>query len=194
MKHISVILFLTAALTGCDYKSKNISVEQVGGQTYLINQEESKVFIVNKNKIIELEKATLALKDGEKLSASKIIADGKLKVNVKVKFIDSQALYILHASPVLNKTKLEGVEVDDTSNFDWFETLKTDYSSNKFINIQFYDLDGFKIREQEVKVASRATRIIDGKGSYSSYMYEGVIDISREKSKYIREVNFVWNL
>jgi hypothetical protein len=194
MKKITTLFLLLATLSGCDNNSKNISVEHVGGQTYLVNQKENKAFLVNNNKLLELEKTTLVLKDGEKLSQTKTISDGRLNVEAKVKFIDSQALYILTVSPVLKKVKEGELEVDDKSNFEWFETLKSDYSSNKYISIQFYDADGFKLQEQEVKIAARATRFVDGNGGYSSYMYEGSISITPNKAKHIQNINFIWNI
>lgn len=193
MKRTTLLLISIASLSGCDNSSKGISVEQVGGQTYLINQKENKAFIIKNDALIELEKTSLASKDGEKLSQSKTISKDRLNVEAKIKFIDSQAFYILTVSPVLKLIKEDELEVDDKSNFEWFETLRTDSSSKKYINIELYDTDGFSLQNQELKIASHATRIVDGSGGYTAYRYEGSINVSPSKAKYIKNIDFTWN-
>ena len=189
------ILIFSFLLFGCDYKSETMSVKEVAGKAYLLDQDKKQVFLISQDQLIELKRTTpLVLKDGQIIKQTRTISDGRLIADVKIKFLGNKALYSLTITPVTKTVIKDKVETKDKSNFEWFAKLTKDYNSNKFVSLQFQDPDGFKLLDHNVKVSQGYTQMVDGNGGYSAYVYEDSISIYPDTAKYITNVDFVWNI
>lgn len=189
------ILLFSFLLSGCDYKSDSMSVKEVAGKAYLLDQDKKKVFLISQGKLVELKRTTpLVLKDGQIIKQRRTISDGRIIADVKVKFLESKALYSLTITPVTKTVLKDGAETEDKSNFEWFDKLAKDYNSNKYVSLQFEDPDGFRLLEHDVKVSRGFIRMVDGSGGYSAYVYEEAISIYPDIAKYITNIDFVWNI
>lgn len=195
MMKLLLIPLIAVFLSGCDFESKNISIEKVGNTTYLINQKENSAFAIYGEKMIELKKDKPApLKIGQTLKRDVSISSGRLNVDVKIKFMGSKILYNLHLKPVIKSDEKDGKVIVDKSNLRWFEERKKDYDSYNAVTIQLKDTDGFKLAEESVRVGRRFVSIV-GKGSEAeSYMYEGSFSVDPEIVQFASYIDIVWNL
>ena len=132
--------------------------------------------------------------DHKTLKRDVSICSGRLDVDVKVKFMGSQALYNLHLKPVITSNLKDGKTEVDKSNLTWFEEQIKDYDSYNAVFIQLKDVDGFKLAEEEVRVSEGFVGIVGSGSEAESYIYEGTFSVDPEIVQFASYIEIVWNL
>lgn len=183
-------------LTGCMNESKDISIEKIGSQTYLIDQSKKEAFLVSKDKLIKLKKSNpTALSIGEVLKEKSKISEDRIEVDASVKFLENKALFIVKISPVEIKTTNEdGTVKDDKSNFEWYKSAIKSYDSYNNVTIHFKDKDGFKLFEKEIRISRDYIRTLNYNGEVGTYRYEGTLNIDADTAKHVTSMYFVWSI
>ncbi|WP_018404298.1 hypothetical protein, partial [Marinobacter gelidimuriae] len=180
------LTLLPFLLTGCIQESKEISIEKVGNQTYLINQKSKEAFIVSNERLIQLKKSNpTALKIGEVLNRKGQISKSRIEVDASIKFFESKALYMVTVKPVSKDvTDEKGIITVDKSNFEWYKKAIENYDSQDYIMLVITDSDGFKLHEQKIRISHGYVSMVGNGEDAASYVYEGAININAENSKY----------
>jgi hypothetical protein len=183
-------------LTGCINESKDISIEKIGSQTYLIDQSKKEAFLVSKDKLIKLKQSNpTALSIGEVLQEKSKISEERIEVDASIKFLETKALFIVKISPVEIKTTNEdGTVKDDKSNFEWYENAIKSYDSNNYVKIHFKDKDNFKLFEKEIRISRDYIRTVNYDGEVGTYRYEGALNIDADTAIHITSMDFVWSI
>lgn len=189
------LLAFSLILSGCMKESKDISIEQVGSTTYLIDQAKKEAFVISKDKLIQLKKYTpAALTIGEVLKHKKIISENRLEVDTSIKFLERKALYRVKISPLEIKTTNEGGTIKtDRVNFEWYKKAIKDFDSYNKVTIRLMDKDNFNLFEKEVRISRDYIRSLDYSGEVGTYVYEGTLNIDADISKYVTNIDYVWN-
>lgn len=189
------IFTIVTLLCGCDFNSENLSVKEISGKTYLLDQDKKQIFLISEDKLIELKRTTpTVLKDGQIIQNTKNISSGRIAADVKIKFLGNKALYHVDLSPVIKTAIKDNDKTKDRSNHEWFKTVIDDPDSYKFVSLNFQDSDGFNLFEHTIWVSEGYTRIIDENGEIYSYRYSNTFPIDSDKSKHITKVNLTWSL
>ncbi len=193
MKIVYLLAFVF--LTGCNFESQNVVIQEVGQATYLINQKNSEAFAVLGNELIKLEERKEApLKTGRLLNKSFTISSGRLEVDLKVKFMGTKAFYIMDAEPVL--ISKNGETTVDKSNREWFSSqLKGSEGFNRInITISILDADGFSLALRTVNLRESYTNMLDYNDEVGSYKYEGSFYVDPEVMEFASSLSITYNL
>lgn len=192
---IVLLLAFSLILSGCMKESKDISIEKVGNTTYLIDQAKKEAFVISNDKLIQLKKSNpTVLTIGEVLKHKANISDSRLEVDASIKFLERTALYRVKISPIEIKTTNEdGTIKTDRVNFEWYKKAIKDYDSFNKVTIRLMDKDNFNLFEKEIRISKGYIRWLDYSGEVGTYVYEGTLDIDADISKYVTNIDYVWN-
>jgi len=189
---IVITMLLTLVLCGCDAP---FDLVEKKGNTYLLNKVIGTVYLVDDTNLIELAEIYSTDKQTGRVITEKFtIKDQKLAVNIRVKLLSDQVLYILVASPVTVKKMQEGKYREVKEDFEWYINLANKNGSNKHITIQLKDMEGFLLFEREVKVNAGPVYVGDDEGKRSAVIYEGRFPLSPELVQYVSYMDITWAL
>ncbi|WP_281649217.1 hypothetical protein [Parendozoicomonas sp. Alg238-R29] len=195
MKIWYVVPLVSLLLVGCELDKDKISIEKVGSKTYLINQEQSKAFVIYGEKLVRLKEDIPApLKIGQTLKYKTLISSKKLDVDTKIKFMGSKALYNMHIKPVIELIDKSGNITKDKTNLEWFNSKKKDYDSYNAITVQLKDSDGFKLAEESLRISRGFINVLGEGSEIESFMYEGSFSVDPEIVQFASYLEITWNI
>ncbi|MBA6413405.1 hypothetical protein H2508_09825 [Parahaliea sp. F7430] len=189
------LLVFPFIISGCMKESKDITIEQVGNTTYLIDQAKKEAFVISKDKLVQLKKSNpTALTIGEVIKHKENISENRIEIETSIKFLERKALYIVKISPVEIKTTNEdGTIKTDRANFEWYKKEIKDFDSYNKVTIRLMDKDNFNLFEKDIRISRDYIRWLGYSGEVDTYVYEGTLDIDADTSKYVTKIDYVWN-
>lgn len=154
-------------LSGC-YEQDPYDLEEVSGETYLINKQTGSVALVKDTKLIELQKLSMATE--KKLNIDSAI-EQKLQINIAAKQIEDRLFYKLELSKyVTSPPNGETPEKPPSLNLEWFTQALKKNSYDRII-LQFQDNDGFVLSEHTIDLDEGFTNIWGRSGKVEGLQY-----------------------
>ncbi|HCG5954448.1 TPA: hypothetical protein NJ081_002903 [Vibrio parahaemolyticus] len=186
MKKIAV-LFMVTGLVGCN----EYSIQESGRNTFLLNQKNGKVSIIENGKIIGLPKYDLA-------KEIKLTVNGSFRslidFNVETKQITDKVLYRLELEGHKFKVKgEEGTYTTKSRDFAWYPNVVKDYNYDG-ITLQFRDSDGFTLIEHKVSVNSNYTRVVDHEGNITGMSIEGQFTVDPILASRVTSLGYLYQM
>lgn len=192
-------------LAGCDKlipkppaekQPASISLTSSGGSTYLLNNENRKIFALRNGEFVEMpvvDASSLSGKNGMRNFTNEA---KDLMIYTRLKFIDGKLQYIINVSPKLTpeylaylvksleaaKSKAVAPVAPDSKfvNANWLEEV--DKSGNT-VNVELDDEDGFRVQRLMIELSGslgvmRTGILDDDNKTRVSVKFEGSVDIS----------------
>lgn len=154
-------------LSGC-YEQDPYDLEEVSGETYLINKQTGSVALVKDTRLIDLQK--LSMSTEKKLNIDSSI-EQKLKVDVTAKQIEDRLFYKLELSNYVTPVPYdEPPKKPQSTNLEWLTEALKQNSYDRII-LQFQDKDGFVLSEHTISLDDDYTNMWGQSGKVEGLQY-----------------------
>jgi len=175
-KAVALLLFITAALVGCDKWNEDYELVRAGDSTYLLNTKSGETRLLAGNTLVPIKAADL--KDptlGTAKTWPGYTPTEGLKLAVRTKYRDGQMLYVVEASPFSGRLAKE------------FSS-----SANAAIVLDLYDSDGFVAAEPIRLRLREGTQLVDSKGVTQSLSWSGAQAAPTESYGAVETISVRW--